>query len=166
MACTQRYRSGTFEGGRRALRFVGTVVLGLGLLFAFADAVGARMVQVPMGSTSGQQAEAPAAPAQAAPVTDGPTLFRERGCEHCHEIRGVGGHKGPDLSGVGRRLKDAAIERQIVSGGDAMPAFGEALPAEEIAALVKYLDRCRDKQKRVSKGVAKARTPVAAASEE
>jgi mono/diheme cytochrome c family protein len=79
-------------------------------------------------------------------LRDGPTLFRERGCAHCHEIKGVGGDKGPDLSGVGRRLKKDAIERQIVEGGDAMPAFGQVLPSEEIAALVGYLHKCRDKR--------------------
>jgi mono/diheme cytochrome c family protein len=78
--------------------------------------------------------------------TDGPTIFRERGCSHCHEIEGVGGAKGPDLSGVGRRLKKAEIERQIVAGGDAMPAFGQVLPSEEIAALVGYLHKCKDKR--------------------
>ncbi len=84
-------------------------------------------------------------------ITDGPTLFRERGCAHCHEIKGVGGDKGPDLSGVGRRMKKDAIERQIVQGGDAMPAFGQALPSEEIAVLVGYLHKCRDKHTPVKK---------------
>ncbi len=93
----------------------------------------------------GLQADAGAA-AVAKPLSmDGPTLFRERGCSHCHAIEGVGGDKGPDLSGVGRRMKKDAIERQIVQGGDTMPAFGQALPSEEIAALVVYLHKCRDK---------------------
>lgn len=96
------------------------------------------------------QQAAPDGPA-AAPITDGPTLFHDRGCAQCHEIRGAGGHKGPDLSGVGRRLKKDAIQSQIVKGGDAMPAFGEALPGDEIAALVKYLHHCRDKKPKESK---------------
>lgn len=96
-------------------------------------AVGARSLQV----------DAPATPRPI--ITDGPTLFRERGCAHCHEIEGVGGEKGPDLSGVGRRMKKDAIEKQIVDGGDTMPAFGQALPSEEIAALVSYLHKCKDK---------------------
>jgi AraC family transcriptional regulator len=56
-------------------------------------------------------------PASATVTTDGPTLFRERGCAHCHEIKGAGGDKGPDLSGVGRRMKKNAIKRQIEQGG-------------------------------------------------
>jgi len=98
----------------------------------------------PMTASARMQQAESAAPAPA-PITDGATLFEARGCAHCHEIRGVGGHKGPDLSGVGRRLKKAAIEKQIVDGGDAMPAFGEALPSQEIAALTKYLSKCKAK---------------------
>lgn len=90
---------------------------------------------------------------------DGPTLFRERGCVQCHQIRGVGGTKGPDLSGVGRRLKDTAINHQIVSGGIAMPPFGGALSSEDIATLVKYLQHCRDKTPPVTKPAPTAAAP-------
>lgn len=112
------------------MRIAALALLGTGLALFGAMAVGARGLQV-----------APSTPV----VADGPTLFRERGCSHCHQIEGAGGSKGPDLSGVGRRLKKDAIERQITQGGDAMPAFGEVLPSEEIAALVGYLHKCKDK---------------------
>jgi mono/diheme cytochrome c family protein len=78
-------------------------------------------------------------------LLDGPALFHERGCAQCHQIHGAGGHKGPDLSGVGRRMKQPAIEHQIIAGGDVMPAFGESLAPEEVTALVKYLHSCRDR---------------------
>ena len=94
-----------------------------------------------------QQTGATAVAPSATPL-DGPGLFRERGCVQCHAIRGVGGSKGPELSGVGRRLKRDAIERQIVHGGGAMPAFGEALPPDEVATLVRYLQHCRDREPR------------------
>jgi ubiquinol-cytochrome c reductase cytochrome b subunit len=93
-----------------------------------------------------QQPVPEAVPTLPPPITDGPLLFRERGCAQCHTIRGLGGHKGPDLSGVGRRLKNPAIERQIVQGGDTMPAFGDALQPVEVTALVKYLRHCRDRK--------------------
>jgi mono/diheme cytochrome c family protein len=105
------------------------------------------------------QQDAPAE-VKPAPITDGATAFKVRGCGQCHEIRGVGGRKGPDLSGVGRRLKKDTIERQIVSGGDAMPAFGEALQPEEIAGLVKYLNKCRDKLPRGKKAMPAMVAPV------
>jgi mono/diheme cytochrome c family protein len=120
------------------LKFVATIGLGVGLFF-FAMAVGAKV-----GQTASAPQDAPAA-VQVAPITDGAALFQARGCVQCHTIRGVGGHKGPDLSGVGRRLKKDAIQKQITSGGSTMPAFGDALPGEEIAALVKYLHHCKDK---------------------
>lgn len=112
-----------------------------GAILLCAGAVGARTQQ----SASPETNTTPAPP----PLTDGPTIFRERGCAQCHIIRGVGGTKGPGLSGVGRRLKKDRLEDQIVHGGGAMPAFGDALPAQEIQALVKYLHKCRDKPKRI-----------------
>jgi ubiquinol-cytochrome c reductase cytochrome b subunit len=119
-------------------------LFGAGITLFGAMAVGARGLQSDAASAS------PSTPI----VTDGATLFRERGCSHCHEIEGFGGNKGPDLSGVGRRMKKDAIERQIVKGGDTMPAFGQALPSEEIAALVGYLHKCKDKHIPAQKPVA------------
>jgi len=88
---------------------------------------------------------------QPVPLPDGPTLFRERGCAQCHTIGGTGGHKGPDLSGVGRRLKDPAIQLQIERGGDQMPPFADAIPPTEIEALVHYLHKCRDRHPKAIK---------------
>jgi ubiquinol-cytochrome c reductase cytochrome b subunit len=131
------------------LRIAGTALLVVGLMLFGVAAVEARTLQV----------SAPVA-APTPVITDGPTLFRERGCAHCHEIKGVGGDKGPDLSGVGRRMKKDAIERQIVQGGDAMPAFGQALPSEEIAALVGYLHKCKDKHTPAKKPVPAVAPPT------
>ena len=111
------------------------------------------------------QEQAPDAVAPAAVITDGPTLFNVRGCEHCHEIRGTGGHKGPDLSGVGRRLKKDVIQKQIVDGGESMPAFGDALPAQEITALVNYLHKQKAKTPAWPKGAPAAPVPPTEPSE-
>ena len=78
----------------------------------------------------------------------GATVFAESGCEHCHSIHNIGGHKGPDLSGVGRRKSRDAIRQQIISGSKIMPAFGNILNPGEVNDLVAYLRSCRDKQKR------------------
>ena len=77
----------------------------------------------------------------------GATLFAESGCQHCHTIQHNGGKKGPDLSGVGRRLKDAQIKAQILKGGHEMPSFAEILQESETDDLVAYLHSCRDKGK-------------------
>ena len=75
----------------------------------------------------------------------GATIFKESGCQHCHTIGGVGGHKGPDLSGVGRRKSKAAMRDQIAGGSKVMPAFGDVLAPDELNDLIAYLRSCREK---------------------
>lgn len=80
----------------------------------------------------------------------GATLFRERGCEHCHGADGRGGDRGPDLSTVGKRLSKQKIEHQIHDGGAAMPAFGEVLQPDEIKDLVDFLHAKRKAPKQTT----------------
>ncbi len=75
----------------------------------------------------------------------GAAVFEESGCQHCHSIHNAGGHKGPDLSGVGRRKSKAAMRRQIVYGSKVMPAFGDDLEPGELNDLIAYLRSCREK---------------------
>jgi mono/diheme cytochrome c family protein len=75
----------------------------------------------------------------------GAAVFTVSGCQHCHTINHVGGHKGPDLSGVGRRVSKAAMRRQIVYGSKVMPSFGYVLEPDEIKDLIAYLRSCRMK---------------------
>jgi mono/diheme cytochrome c family protein len=77
----------------------------------------------------------------------GAAIFAESGCTHCHTIRNAGGHKGPDLSSVGRRLKKDQMQHQIVNGSKLMPPFGEDLQAAELDALLAYLKSCRDRKR-------------------
>lgn len=85
------------------------------------------------------------APVSAAPAKElpGAAVFHEKGCEQCHGVHGVGTAKGPNLTGVGRRLSPLQIETQIREGGQAMPAFGDVLEAEEVEQLRKYLGTWR-----------------------
>ena len=80
--------------------------------------------------------------------THGAAVFSESGCQHCHSIGGVGGHKGPDLSGVGRRKSKAELGQQIVFGSKVMPAFGNVLEPSELDDVVAYLRSCKDKPKK------------------
>jgi ubiquinol-cytochrome c reductase cytochrome b subunit len=73
----------------------------------------------------------------------GAQLYAANGCQHCHMIAGEGGHKGPDLSSVGRIANKAAIKKQIVNGSRIMPAFGDMLSPAEIDDLVAYLRSCK-----------------------
>ena len=78
----------------------------------------------------------------------GAQVFADNGCAHCHTIRHKGGDKGPDLSGVGRRLKEDQIRTQILKGGQTMPPFADVLQKSETEDLVAYLRSLRDKQKK------------------
>ena len=78
----------------------------------------------------------------------GASVFAASGCSHCHSIRNVGGHKGPDLSGVGRWLKEDQMRRQITNGSKLMPPFGDELQKTELSDLISYLRSCRDKMKK------------------
>jgi mono/diheme cytochrome c family protein len=75
----------------------------------------------------------------------GAAVFSQSGCQHCHSIGNVGGHKGPDLSGVGMRKSKAALRQQIVYGSKVMPAFGDDLEPNELKDLIAYLHSCRQK---------------------
>ena len=75
----------------------------------------------------------------------GAAVFAANGCAHCHSIHNVGGHKGPDLSGVGRILTKTEIREQILQGGKEMPPFKDNLESVEVDDLVAYLRSCRDK---------------------
>jgi mono/diheme cytochrome c family protein len=73
----------------------------------------------------------------------GALVFHQKGCEHCHGADGLGTEKGPDLSMVGKRRNKPQIEHQIISGGNGMPAFGDALQPDEVKVLVDYLSAKR-----------------------
>lgn len=75
----------------------------------------------------------------------GAALFASTGCQHCHAIHKVGGHKGPDLSGVGRIESKSALRQQIVNGSNVMPGFGDVLDRQQLKDLIAYLHSCRDK---------------------
>jgi len=77
--------------------------------------------------------------------TRGASIYDASGCAHCHSIRGTGGKKGPDLSGVGRKMNKTQIRKQIVAGSNRMPPFGDDLQEKEVKDLVAYLRSCRDK---------------------
>lgn len=81
--------------------------------------------------------------AGAASRDHGAALFTEAGCRHCHVIGDAGGHKGPDLSGVGLVLAPKKLRSQVVYGGNEMPAFQGVLSRGEINDLVAFLRTCR-----------------------
>jgi ubiquinol-cytochrome c reductase cytochrome b subunit len=72
-------------------------------------------------------------------AAQGAGVFEQRGCINCHQIAGVGGQRGPDLSHVGARLSSDELTWRILNGGRNMPAFGTILSPQETSALVEFL---------------------------
>ena len=58
-------------------------------------------------------------------------------------LHGVGGHKGPNLSAVGKHLSAEKIRLQISEGGGAMPPYADALGDGELEKLVDLLRRAK-----------------------
>jgi mono/diheme cytochrome c family protein len=81
---------------------------------------------------------APAAAVEAAGGIDGAQLYKNR-CAGCHGGDGSGGI-GPRLAGrMTAKFPDPAAQIAVVTNGrGGMPAFGERMTPEEIAALVAY----------------------------
>jgi mono/diheme cytochrome c family protein len=60
-------------------------------------------------------------------------------CGTCHTLSdaGTSGTTGPSLDGTSRSLEE--IEDQVRDGGGAMPALGDTLSDEDIAAVAEYV---------------------------
>jgi mono/diheme cytochrome c family protein len=74
----------------------------------------------------------------AAQIARGKTLFISYGCGWCHEGGGRKAGRCPQLMGTER--DDNFILSRIAAGSPGkMPAFGEALSAEDLQALLVYI---------------------------
>jgi ubiquinol-cytochrome c reductase cytochrome b subunit len=111
-----------------AMALTGLVVAGIvGLTYLGATATPAGVVQIS------------ATPGMTAPQLAGLKVFNAQGCTSCHQIHGVGGHTGPDLSRAGFRWELADITRQILTPKDErMPSYAK-LPQADLQALLDYL---------------------------
>jgi len=75
-------------------------------------------------------------------VAEGKEIYQEYACYGCHKIAGNGGEMGPDLSGVGSRLRPeylAAFLRNPQAFIPGTPMKISELWEEEVQALVAYL---------------------------
>jgi ubiquinol-cytochrome c reductase cytochrome b subunit len=85
-------------------------------------------------------------PALAGANSPGARVFFDKGCIYCHDIAGVGGHRGPNLSRVGDRLTEDQLILRINNGGHNMPAFAGRITRDELTELVAFLkSRCTGK---------------------
>lgn len=96
---------------------------------------------------------------QATPLQlQGALVFQNKQCRNCHALDGVGGHRGPDLNGVGLRLTEDQLVDQVSNGtpgGGNMPAYGKQMKPAEMTALVDFLQSLRPP------GTSPAKTPLA-----
>jgi ubiquinol-cytochrome c reductase cytochrome b subunit len=72
----------------------------------------------------------------------GAVVLQNKQCRNCHALDGLGGRRGPDLSGVGTRLSREQLIDQISNGtpgGGNMPAYGKQIRPAEMVALVDFL---------------------------
>jgi ubiquinol-cytochrome c reductase cytochrome b subunit len=78
----------------------------------------------------------------------GAIVLQNKQCRNCHALDGVGGQRGPDLSGAGVRLTRDQLIDQISNGtpgGGNMPAYGKQIKPAEMSALVDFLVGLRPK---------------------
>ena len=75
------------------------------------------------------------------PITEnaqkGRIVFQKNNCIACHQLYGLGGYMGPDLTNVISNKSEEYCKAIIVSGTNRMPKFD--LVESEIAALIDYL---------------------------
>src|ERR1700689_1871896 len=70
----------------------------------------------------------------------GALVFQAKQCHNCHALGGAGGKRGPDLDRVAVELTQDQLIRQVIQGGDNMPAYGNNLSPAETPALVAFLE--------------------------
>jgi nitric oxide reductase subunit C len=78
------------------------------------------------------------------PQTRGQQIYQEQGCSACHNISGIGGTSGPNLTKVGANGKDVEWhvkhlkDPHSVVPTSAMPAYG-GLSDDDLKSLAAYL---------------------------
>lgn len=66
----------------------------------------------------------------------GKKLWQEKNCNACHQIYGLGGYLGPDLTNVYSQRSEAFIKVFLQTGTNIMPAFN--LNEEQMNQLMAY----------------------------
>jgi len=71
------------------------------------------------------------------PADKGKRIWQEKNCNACHQVYGLGGYLGPDLTNIYSSRGEAHIKAFLQSGTNIMPAF--ALNDDEVSQLLAYL---------------------------
>lgn len=81
----------------------------------------------------------------------GKVLWQQKNCQNCHQLFGLGGYMGPDLTTV---ISDSRRGRlyakgMITAGGSRMPNFHfDKKEVNELIAWLEYVDRTSEKNTR------------------
>lgn len=68
---------------------------------------------------------------------EGKILWQMYNCSSCHQLYGLGGYLGPDLTSTISRKGDAYVKAIMMSGTKRMPYYG--LTNHEAEAITKFL---------------------------
>ena len=82
--------------------------------------------------------EAPQSASATDQVKRGQQLYQENNCHTCHQIYGLGGYMGPDLTNVISSKGGAYARAFMISGTERMPDFG--FDDNELTDLVSFLE--------------------------
>ena len=72
-------------------------------------------------------------------VAEGAKLVHSKGCLYCHDVDGFGGHRGPELSLIGKTLTRDELIIRINNGGYNMPSFAGSVTSQELSDIVDFL---------------------------
>ena len=73
-------------------------------------------------------------------ITKGKELFQQHNCTSCHQLYGLGGYLGPELTSAysDPQRGELYMRAFLQAGGPRMPKYG--FSKEEIDALISYLN--------------------------
>lgn len=89
--------------------------------------------------THGTQSKLSFAPAEQKKINEGKKLYQQNNCQACHQVYGLGGYLGPDLTTAysDKNRGEKFMRALLSSGGNRMPDFH--FNTQEIDALIAYL---------------------------
>ena len=93
---------------------------------------------IPVPASGAETTPAPAAGDQTAQIERGSQLFIGNGCGWCHGNGGRKEGRGPQLMDDSHD-DDFLISRIATGSPGRMPSFGQALPIEDIHAIIAYI---------------------------
>ena len=75
-------------------------------------------------------------------IRSGMRVWQERNCQSCHQLYGLGGYMGPDLTNVASLREEPRIRTFIRYGTGRMPALAVSdVEMDHLIAFLKWVDR-------------------------